>query len=113
MSKRIQLTQTPATNPELFRPITSDEVKPGDIFQGERNPSKWYETDGHPENVDSWRTYYRRKDAVGGVAGASTAATSDAPIADDDIIVLGYIGPFVVKVSREGLRKAVETIDAA
>lgn len=67
---------TPATNPELFEVIPAGKVQVGDIFRGNKNPSKWYTSLGD-SSVDSFRTYFRRKAPVAATpapAGAGTAA---------------------------------------
>lgn len=48
----------PDDRPEAFTTIDSVDARAGDIFQGDKNPNKWYVSQGGGQ-VDDWRTYYR------------------------------------------------------
>lgn len=58
------LDQTPLSHPSLFIEIQRSDVVPGDIFQGTKNPRKWYENTAGQGAVDNFRRYWRRKPAT-------------------------------------------------
>lgn len=59
MSQRVQLSTTPTSQPSLFREVPHNEVQRGDLYQGSRDASKWYQNTEGQGCVDFWRTYYR------------------------------------------------------
>lgn len=122
MSKRIEMPygQSPIERPELWTTIPATEVKVGDVFQGRKNPRKWYENNDLRQ-VDPQYKYWRRKPALTSPAttqaepGAAGAATAAAPAEVKDtkatevedntmIVVLG------VKVTKEAFTRMIGTM---
>lgn len=61
MSHPIQnFTKTPKSHPELFVSVKPKDVRKGDIFQGTKDPKKWFHSEGG-HAIDSFRKYWRRK----------------------------------------------------
>lgn len=126
MSKRIQLSRNPSNYPNSFSVVPHNQVRAGDIYQGTRDPSKWYANTEGQNCVDLGRTYYRplaghRVDVqeaprrrmsharIGGVGIAAAGAAEQVREFEDDDE--GDDIPLVtVSVSRAGLAALVAAL---
>jgi hypothetical protein len=97
MSKRINLDQTPISHPDMFDRVDPDDVKPGDIFQGTRNSSKWYKNE-NKEDAEDWREYFRRKPADLDSAAARPGGDDGA------VIMMTWI------FTRDGVKKLASQV---
>lgn len=62
MSQRANISQTPETNPSLFRRVAHSEVAVGDVYKGlrrSRRGPKWYANTEGQDCVDTHRQYFR------------------------------------------------------
>lgn len=110
MSKRIELIQTPLSHPELFVRIDPDDVRLGDIFQGTRNPLKWYENE-KKEDVEDWREYFRptsgRLESTSPLRSDYEAEGAVPADGDDDGVVIMTL---TWTVSKAGIKRLADVV---
>jgi hypothetical protein len=109
MSKRIDLPATPLSHSELFVRIDPNDVQPGDIFQGTRNPSKWYENENKGD-VEDWREYFRR--TPGSLESATPRPTDHDPkgAVSADGNDGGVIMTLTWTVSKAGIQRLADAV---